>query len=137
MTCEKLTNFRMPDWKSWFARPYGGGFIDVGIAGRRRARVRPYGRLRFQLSKAQNIPLTAWYALGGGLQVEFAEAVQLHFGGGLSAWHNRFDHPFDHLDRELGGWNLPLLYLDNNLDIYLEAGLTVKFTLLEDRRGEG
>lgn len=125
------------DWRSWFARSYGGGFLDIGFAGRSHSRVKPYGRLRVQLTKAENIPLTAWYALGGGIQAEFAGAVQLHLGLGLSAWHNRFDHPFDQLDRDAGGLNLVLLYLDNNLDIYVEAGLTVKFDLVPARRRRG
>ena len=76
----------------WRKRIAGGGYVGGGAGYRVEDAVTPFGRVRFQLTGAQETPTTFWYDVVGGIEgYPRAWGFSLFLAGGITGYANAED----------------------------------------------
>ncbi|MCP4680368.1 MAG: hypothetical protein GY854_33760 [Deltaproteobacteria bacterium] len=114
---------------SWIERPYYGGFVDVGFGGPSGEMLTPFIHLTFELTDGDGTPITFWFHIRAGLNIDWNDRLHLFFGGGISGYQNETD-PL------INGSSFWEAVMDNNFLLLLQIGLVVEIDFVPNPPNE-
>ncbi len=85
----------------WWKRPAFGAFFGAGV-GVRVWWFSFFGRMRFQVTTARDVPTTMWASGIAGIQLSILKSIHIHIGAGRGGyWNDKESTTFDLLDMGL------------------------------------
>ncbi len=82
----------------WYRRPAFGAYFGAGV-GLHLKWFSFFGRMRFQVSNARDVPTTMWASGVAGVQISILRSFHIHFGAGRGGyWNEKESMTFDILD---------------------------------------